>query len=115
MNINGIPTNPGELRTPVYFGSPANNQDSGGFKKNTYTAEDDATLVRWRNAHGAEVWEAQAAGATRTATLLCRYRSDIDETWGVKKGSQWYEIVSLDNIQERNEYLEIKVKAVVSG
>ena len=116
MNLKGIPTNPGELRTKVTLERPVISQDSGGFSSRTsYTEIAADVLVKWTNAHGAEVWEAEAAQAKRPATVWMRYRSDIDVTCVVKKCSTRYEIVSLDNVGERDEYIELKVKVLTNG
>ena len=95
---------------------PAITKDSGGFLSRTsYTEIAADVLVKWTNAHGAEVWEAEAVQAKQPATVWMRYRSDIDVTCVIKKGSTRYEIVSLDNVGERDEYIEVKVKALTNG
>src|SRR3990170_3077070 len=38
--------------------------------------------------------------------LMFRYRDDIDQTCVAQKGSQYFEIVSMDNVGERSEYIE---------
>jgi SPP1 family predicted phage head-tail adaptor len=111
MNLNGKTTNPGELRTPITLQTPSISTDAGGAQRPTY-----ATLAvvkaKWVNAHGAEVWQSQAAQAVSPATVLIRYRGDVTTGCTILKGGQLYEIVSLDDIQERHEYLELKVKRV---
>jgi head-tail adaptor len=49
------------------------------------------------------------------ATVLIRYQSDVDTACAVLKGSLRYEIVSIDNIQERSEYLELRVQRMKAG
>jgi SPP1 family predicted phage head-tail adaptor len=112
MNLNGNFSNPGEMRTLITLQKRNTiSQDAGGFKVPSYS---DLASVwsKWVNLHGSEVFAASAAGVKEGATVLIRYRSDVDDTGRVVKGGQVYEILSMDNIQERNEYIELKVAKV---
>jgi len=71
--------------------------------------------AKWVNVHGQEVWAAQAINAIRAATVTIRYRSDVNLTCAILLGSDLYEIVSMDDIRNRHEYIELKVKQVVNG
>lgn len=114
MILNGKMINPGELRTSVVLKKRTITTDAGGFGQESYTTL--ATVwARWSNVHGSEVWAAQSVQAVAPATVLIRYRSDVDQTCVVVKGSEIYDIVSVDNIQERGEYLEIKVQKAIGG
>ena len=114
MKIGSKVTNPGELRTKITLQSRTTVQDAGGFDVPVW-----ATIVevksRWRNAHGMEALNAQIAQVDAPATVLIRYRSDVDETCAVLKGTLQYEIKSIDNIEERSEYLELKVVRMKAG
>lgn len=114
MILRGKVINPGELRTAITLKKRTVTSDTGGFPVQSWSKIADV-WAKWTNAHGTEVWTADMAGAKMPATVLIRYRSDIDTTCAVEKGTQMYEIVSIDNIQERNEYLEIKVQRLESG
>ena len=109
MIIGGKVWNPGRMRTKVSWQTRTVTTGAGGFGVPGWTTV-YTEKVEWINAHGPEVWTAEAAGANAPATVTGRYHSDIDESWAVLKGTERFEIVSLDNIQERNELLEIKVK-----
>ncbi|MGA2488785.1 MAG: phage head closure protein [Anaerolineales bacterium] len=66
--------------------------------------------AKWTNVHGMEAWAASQAGlAVSAATVLIRYRANVDTRCTIVKGGIRWNIVALDNIQERNEYLELKV------
>jgi SPP1 family predicted phage head-tail adaptor len=110
MIINGRVWNPGEMRTSVVLKSRTITQGAGGFKKKEYTTTIATVWAKWVNVHGREAWDAQAAGAESAATVTIRYRSDINTTCAVEKDGVVYEIVSVDDIQERHELLELKVK-----
>jgi SPP1 family predicted phage head-tail adaptor len=110
MIINGKMTNPGELRTAVVLQKRTTvTTDAGGFQKPGSPTEYNVS-AKWVNFHGSEVLAAQAAGIVEGATVTIRYRSDLDETWRISKAGQVYEIVSMDDIQNRHEYIELKVK-----
>jgi len=108
MKIGANTTNPGELRTSISLQRRSNTTDAGGFPVETWSTI--ATVwAKWVNVHGQEAWIAQTAQAGQAATVTIRYRSDIDPTCAVLKGSDRWEIISMDNVQERGEYLELKV------
>ncbi len=108
MKIGNNVTNPGELRTSIVLKSRTVTIDAGGFQVPGWSTI--ATVwAKWTNVHGQEAWIAQTAQAGQAATLLIRYRSDVDPTYAVFKGSDRWDIVSMDNIGERNEYIELKV------
>ena len=112
MILNGKPSNPGELRTPITLQGPTILTDGGGAQRAGWANLVDAAVkAKWINLHGAEVWAANQAGITvSAATVTIRYRTDVTTRCSILKGNVRWEIVSLDNIQERNEYLELKVK-----
>lgn len=109
MKLNGNVFNPGEMRTSITLQTPTITKSPGGAQVVTWTTL--ATVwAKWTNVHGSEVWQSQAVQANSPATVLIRYRSDVDATCSILKGTDRYDIVSPDNIQERGEYLELKVK-----
>ena len=114
MNLNGKVFNPGELRTYITLQSRTVTTGSGGFMVPAGTTQ--ATVwAKWENVHGSEVWQAQTMQAVRSATVTIRYRDDIDPTWQVIRDGQTYDIVSLDDIQNRHEYIEMKVQGITAG
>lgn len=120
MVIGAKVTNPGELRTPVFLGERVTSTDAGGFTVGTVAfqtfAENAGVYAKWVNAHGAEAWGlAGSLNGTAAATVLIRFDARLDLSCGIRKGSEWWEIVSMDNIGERGEYLEVKVKRVGEG
>jgi len=114
MILSGKLINPGDLRTAITLKKRAVASDAGGFQGQTWT--DIAEVqCRWRNVYGYEVWKAGMAEARQRSRVLIRYRDDIDLTCAVVKGSQHYEITSIDDIQDRHEYIELEVVLVEVG
>jgi len=114
MILNGKTINPSEMRTQVSLCSRAVAADAGGFQTLTWTTQ--ATVwAKWTNAHGVEALEAQAAGAGLNARALIRYYAGLDTTWSVLKGAERWQIVSVDDIQERHEYMELLLRRVEAG
>ena len=114
MKIGDNITNPGELRTKITLEERKLVEDAGGFATPA-VGQQIQTWCRWINLHGNEIWQADAAGASKAATILIRYQPDLDETWRViYRGNTW-EIRSIDNIRERNEYQELKIAMIGAG
>ena len=112
MKIGTQTTNPGELRTAISLQSPTSSQDAGGFTATAYTPQ--ATVMsRWQNLYGSAMIQSGIPANRLPAKVLIRYRSDIDPSWTVVKGSQRFEIIGFDNIAERNEYIELLVRTYI--
>lgn len=114
MKINERPFNPGELRTPVTLKQRTVSTETGGFQVPVWTTI-ASVLAKWVNAHGSESWTADSIGAEAAATVTIRYRTGIDATCAVEKDGLLWEIVSIDDIRERHELLELKVRRMRAG
>ena len=114
MRIGTVVTNPGPIRTRVTLKSRSVVMDPGGFEKEALIPI-AIVWARWIGVHGVEAWAANSANALRAATVLIRYRADLDETCLVELDGLNYSIVSMDDIQHRHEYLELKVELIRSG
>jgi SPP1 family predicted phage head-tail adaptor len=116
MRIGSRITNPGELNTPITLQGRALVTDAGGTQSYTYSKLTNGDVwAKWRNVHGEEAWASQAVHAISAATVTIRWRSDVDHNTRILKGTEIYEIVSPDNIEDRDEYLELKVKKVTGS
>ena len=109
----------GELRTSVYFRRVFKGSDSRGathqreeFVFTGCCGEELPVLCKWVNAHGTEVFSAMQLQLREPATLTMRYSPLIDATMLVYKGKdpRPYEIISVDNVEERGQWLELKVQ-----
>lgn len=108
--------NPGELRTPVYFkkvsdrGSDAEGYPTGS-EVNIF-GEGVAVRVKWVNLHGTEVLTGLQLQLKEPATITMRYSPLINKKLLVYKGNDPspYEVISIDDVEERHRWLEIKVQ-----
>ena len=107
MILNGKLINPGELNTRIILQDRVLEQDEGGFSQ-PGVAREIEVWCRWINSHGYEAIQAGAAGLSKIAKVLIRYQ-EIDETWKVFYRYQVWEIRSIDNIREKDEYMELTV------
>ena len=108
--------NAGELRTKVYFIRKDRARDREGYpievEVNVF-GDGVPCMCKWVNAHGYEVFQTMQLQIREPATITTRYSSLLlDPKLTVYKGEDQtpYEIISIDNVEERNVWLEIKVQ-----
>ncbi len=121
--------NAGELRTKVVVESLAETPDNEGYATETWTnvfGTGKIYRVKWVNVHGVEVYEAMRMDLNEPATLTARYSSlitsecrilhasDANKT-AAEKAKLCYEIISINDVENRHQWLEIKVKRQVSA
>jgi SPP1 family predicted phage head-tail adaptor len=114
MKIGTKVTNPGELNTRIRLKRRSVTIGIGGFQTAIHTTV-SSVWAKWVGVHGSETWAANSVNALRAATVLIRYQTDVDETCVVELDGEDYEITSMDDIQQRHEYIELKVKWVKPG
>ena len=107
--------NAGELRTPVSFVQTKRDTDGEGYpvvKDINIFGDGASVLCKWVNAHGSETFSALQLQLREPATITCRYSPLINERLDVYKAGDSipYEIISIDNVEQRNLWLEIKVQ-----
>ena len=103
--------NAGELRTPVKFIRIDRINDSDGYPAEVET-EVMETKVKWSNVHGSEVFTAMQQQLREPATLMMRYSPLINQKLIIYKGADpsCYEVISIDDVEERHTWMEIKVQ-----
>ncbi len=112
--------NSGELRTPVYFKRLEKQGDNEGYVKDTEVnifGEGKCVRAKWVNAHGTDSFVALQMKLREPATITCRYSTKIKVDQIVYRGNdpKPFEIISIDNVEERNQWLEIKVQRKVQA
>jgi len=102
--------NPADLRHRVTLQRYTDTTDTDGFT--TQQWQDVATVwAAVENLYGREYWEAAAVQAENTVKFTIRYRAGIETSMRIAFRGKIYNIISVDNIKYRNEYLEIKAVA----
>lgn len=108
--------NAGALITPVYFKKIVRTTDAEGFptetEKNVF-GRDVPAMCKWVNAHGSESWRTMQLELREPATITTRYSPLLDDPGLiVYRGADTrpYEVISIDNVEERRAWLEIKVQ-----
>lgn len=109
-----------ELQTAVYFKSVERITDDEGFpveKKVNLLGQDETgrdipARVKWVNAHGTDVVATIQQELREAATITMRYHPGIVPGLLVYKlgSGRPYKIISVDNVEERCRWLEIKVQ-----
>lgn len=108
--------NAGDLRTKVFFIRKDRTRDREGYFKDADVnvfGDGVPCMCKWVNAHGYEVFQSMQLQLREPATITCRYSPLLlDPKLTVyKEGDHTpYEIISIDNVEERNVWLEIKVQ-----
>ncbi|MGI6156588.1 MAG: head-tail adaptor protein [Enterococcus lemanii] len=110
--------NPGQLRTQIEIKAYTETKDEDGFKIRSWlNVFGEGVLVgcHWSNAHGQEVLTAASLDLREPATLTMRYSDKITPECRIYKKTdpRPYEIISLDNVNERNQWLEVRVQRTV--
>ena len=111
----------GALRTRIQvFDLPRGQDGSPALNDNGYPIQEPVNVFgegrsvhcRWVNAHGSEVYDAKQAGVTEPATLTLRYTPKITTTCLIYCGKdpRPYEVVSLNDVEDRHAWLEVRVQ-----
>lgn len=111
--------NAGELRTNLFFKKVVRGTDDEGYnteiEKDLFTKADGTAIPikgKWVNVHGSEVFEAMTLELKDPATITTRYSpklEDITLTMYKEHDPEPFEVISADNVENRNIWLEIKV------
>jgi SPP1 family predicted phage head-tail adaptor len=103
-----------ELRTRITFQEPTVTVDAGGAQVPSWANISSVPTVwaRWINVHGEEAVSNEALKSAQRATVTVRYRNDLVSTWRVAKGSEYWQIISIDQVQGRNHWIEMVVERV---
>lgn len=72
-------------------------------------------FCNWKTKGGTELTGENSVTVLDTAELIMWYRSDITETSKIFLGSKEYKVMSIENVEQRNQYLIVKVKGAKVG
>jgi SPP1 family predicted phage head-tail adaptor len=103
-----------DLRTRITFQEPTVTKDPGGAQRTTYAniGTNPTVWAQWINDHGQEVVASEAEKSVQRATIRIRHRGDIVTTWQVLKDGEAWQILSVDQVQDRNRWVEMRVEHV---
>jgi len=106
--------NVGDLRTRITFQTPTISSDAGGAQKPTYAnvGTNPTVWAQWINDHGQESVATGAEVSAQRATVRLRNRTDIQTTWQVLKDSEAWQVLSIDLVQGRRRWVELRVERV---
>lgn len=117
--------NPGELRTKVWFARVERETNDNYVEQEVEESvlTDESGMPRparckWVNAHGSEAWDDHALLLRSPATLTTRFNPLLlDPTLIIYRHGDTipYEVVNIDNVQQRNRWLEITVQRKVNA
>ena len=105
--------NAGELRTPVRFIRIDRTNDADGYPTETEVdVFGQAVMCAWVNVHGSDVFTSMQMQLREPATLTTRYSPLINQKLLIYKDNDPdpYEVISIDDVDERHTWLEIKVQ-----
>lgn len=115
--------NPGKLNTKCVFKTAArvlgNNGSVSNGGSNVFgldsSGKDKYVMVEWVNIHGTEATDALQLAVKEIATVTMRYSPLITDKLVVYKGSDTvpFEVKSVDNVRQENEWMELKVQRSV--
>ena len=115
MKLGGRMTNPGELRTRGTLQTATISKGAGGAQVETWAnfATNPTVYIKIKYAHGPESVSSDAKHAVSRMTLMMRYRADVNAGHAILLGdTRWRFISPPDNIDNRNEYIEIQAELV---
>lgn len=102
----------GELRTSVTFKKVTRVINSNGFPTETETVE-LTTWCKWVNVHGNDSFKQDTMLLNEPAIITTRYSPKLlNPALLVYRGNDAkpFEIISIDNVEERNHWVEIRVQ-----
>ncbi len=115
--------NSGEMRVPIIVEHYDDTETtSNGIQTNKWVnvyGEGKCVKAKWVNVHGTDVYQALSMELREPATLTMRFSPRITQECRIIKAEDigknnqkdlYYEIISLDDIEERHMQLEIKVQ-----
>lgn len=98
------------LRTPVTFEAKTQVADGlGGWTETWATIISAPTRAHVKSLSGSERLRAEAVSATTRKRVTCRYSADVDPGDRVLIGGRAHNIRFVNNIEERDRWMEIDV------
>ena len=101
----------GDLRHPVTLMYPVDEVNEKGRPVKAW--RDQATVYAAKaDVSGREYYAAQAYHAEDTVTWTLRWRDDVTEEWRVRHGSEVYEIIEVNHLGYRYDFIRLKTRRI---
>lgn len=101
----------GDLRHPVTLLRPVRSVSEKGRPLTAWEAAADV-YAAIGDVSGREFYEAQAYHAENTVTFTLRWRDDLDATWRIRHHGQVYEIIEVNHLGYKYDFLRLKTRAL---
>ena len=99
----------GELRHRITLQKPVQTRSSFNELVTTYTDVDTVwAAVEWQSGRRFEA--AKQLNAEVQGIIRIRYRSDVRAEWRIKYGDRYIQILSIANVRERDQELQLNCK-----
>lgn len=107
----------GEMRTKITVKAPEYGIKAGFSEEVFADIFPGPVWCKWVNVHGAEVYQAEELHLRQPVTITMRYSPLVTVECRIwhERDPKPYEIISIDNIGDRREFLEIKAQRVVTA
>lgn len=113
--------NPGMMSTRIRVYRPVKTVGADGRTSITWAlvTPQDGVHCKWVNSFGVEALQANQFGLVEPATITMRFVRGVAPDCEVEKitqsGGERYEIITLNNVDDRSAWLEIKVQRKVEA
>ncbi len=107
----------GEMRTKITIKAPQYGIKAGFSKEVFVDIFPGPVWCKWANAHGTEVYQAEELHLRQPVTITMRYSPLVNVKCRIwhERDPEPYEIIGIDNVGDRREFLEIKAQRVVTA
>ena len=112
----------GMMRTKVHFYEPRPSRSSTGQPiENPVDVFGGAVWCKWVTQHGSEVFEDMRTEAVDQATITMHYSPKVNVKQFVTRKNkitgedERYEIVSINDVEDKNQFLEVYVRRNIKG
>ena len=106
--------NAGDLQTLITFQTPTINKDGGGAQVGPWTnvSTNPTVWASWVNEHRVKGVISDAMISTQRAIVTRRSRGDVQPSWRIVKDGEYWQILSIDQVQDRKRWTELIVERV---
>lgn len=108
----------GEMKTKITIKNRVTGQDADGYPQETQVDVFGGMVwCKWVNAYGQELFESMRLDLKEAATITMRYSDKVNQRCEIyhENDPKPYEVVSVNDVLDKHQFLEIKVRRKVSA